>query len=420
MVWTFFLLTGAWIRFFIDATSAPTELSTNLQETLEQSSSTGTQEYGEQANNSGKQTLPVQTTPPTTTINPIVVLLPPRFNKRQQQELSASIERLHGLQTTFFQAPDHRSYLKLLNAMTQGSRQADIILLPWSEKNSIDARSATLERNDSPAALLHPQVSPLLDDPSTSFIPYALDPRVTLQKKQADSITPDTVHLSTILQSLQQYKALPPLWGIHSRELLSKQQEPRAKRYQLLSIWFKQAILLGDETTIAPLLDDTQTVRQWSCFDRASCLLSDLIQVLWIPLSSLEPTDNWEQHFSVHSFPSLNTSQPTEVRWRVIRGDETNIQGRLQWIQDYLQLLSSDTLPYHERVLPVAQNRLSRLLLQPKWQHFSASIYQLDILDTSSKQLEEAFLSTKFVDVLEDKKPLARFLEEWNAYTQKK
>lgn len=104
----------------------------------------------------------------------------------------------------------------------------------------------------------------------------------------------------------------------------------------------------------------------------------------------------------------------------MIRGDETNIQGRLQWIQDYLQLLSSDTLPYHERVLPVAQNRLSRLLLQPKWQHFSASIYQLDILDTSSKQLEEAFLSTKFVDVLEDKKPLARFLEEWNAYTQKK
>jgi hypothetical protein len=139
------------------------------------------------------------------------VLLPHRFTTRQQQELSTSIERLHGLQTKFFQATDYTSYLKLLKAMTQGNRQADIILLPWSEKTSIDERSATLERNDSPAALLHPQVSSLLDDPDTSFIPYALDPRVSVQKTEQGSNSPDTLSLATIIQVLQQKKALPPL-----------------------------------------------------------------------------------------------------------------------------------------------------------------------------------------------------------------
>ena len=73
---------------------------------------------------------------PTTTVQ---VLLPPRYNKTAQSELAATIKKYAStpIETIFYQATTYAGYLRMIETMSKGARQADIMLIPRSERELV-------------------------------------------------------------------------------------------------------------------------------------------------------------------------------------------------------------------------------------------------------------------------------------------
>jgi hypothetical protein len=80
-------------------------------------------------------------------------------------------------------------------------------------------------------------------------------------------------------------------------------------------------------------------------------------------------------------------------------------------MQAYLQLLNEDELPYHDYLLPVAQQRLQRLLLQSQYQVFASFIYQLDIIEHMQEK-KQRIEQLQRKEVLNKKKDTTQFLKE--------
>lgn len=93
--------------------------------------------------------------------------------KEKVTELMNRIDPEKNFQITLFQPTTTTTYLRAIDAMVTGDRQADIILIPRQEKERIHKWSTQIDRSATPPPVgqFHPQVGKLITDSKSMFIP---------------------------------------------------------------------------------------------------------------------------------------------------------------------------------------------------------------------------------------------------------
>jgi len=159
-------------------------------------------------------------------------------------------------QVTLFQPTTITTYLRAIDAMVTGDRQADLILLPRQEKERIHQWSTQIDRSATPPPVgqFHPQVGKLITDSKSMFIPHALDPRVTITQAQTKNLS-----LGTFLQT-----HLSPL------SFLSGQNQADPLVETLSNIWLDQLFSAANISLITKIFRSTTTE---PCLQR-TCLSS--------------------------------------------------------------------------------------------------------------------------------------------------
>lgn len=377
IMWSLLLLWVGRLWLFTTLTSKPEDIATNIQGDLQEKISDEQQnQVLEQPplswNILATDTVPTNWSAKIPTPFPLTVLLPPRTKKEKITELMNRIDPEKNFQVTLFQPTTITTYLRAIDAMVTGDRQADIILLPRQEKERIHQWSTQIDRSATPPPVgqFHPQVGKLITDSKSMFIPHALDPRVTITQAETKNLS-----LGTFLQT-----HLSPL------SFLSGQVPADPLVETLSNIWLDQLFSAANISLITKIFRSTTTE---PCLQR-TCL-SSWTTALRLPLSELTPEEI--DSFLVSIFPSLDETVPTTVRGWVVRWNDASAytRQRLLRIQKYLAVMSNDQLPYESPLLPAYFPRLSRLLLQDEWAWLQRSVYKLTILEHSSKQLQHWF-----------------------------
>lgn len=215
------------------------------------------------------------------------------------------------------------------------------------------------------------------------FVPHAIDPRVTVTKTSTKKLS-----LGTFLQNHRSPLQYTPDQILTDPLLL-----------QITTLWLEQLYSSANLTLLPKIFLTTATT---PCMMRSHCLTTDSeTSALRLPLSEL--TDQDIEQFSVNLFPSLDETVPTTVRGRVVRGNDPSlyVQQRLLWIQKYLTVMSNDQLPYESFVLPAYFPRLKRLILQDERARIHPSLYKLDLIEHSTKELDERFTTIPFTMLLD-------------------
>jgi len=384
IMWSILLVWVGRLWLFTSLTAKPEEIATNIQAELDQQIEEEQQAYTEQW---WWIQWPIHTKPNTSTkISspfPLTILLPPRVQKEKINELLVRIDPEKAFQTTLFQPTTLSTYLRAVEAMSTGSRQADVILLPRQEISLVEPWWAQIDRSvtNAPTGLFHPQIGELLTAWNSTFIPHALDPRVTITQAPTKNL-----NLWTFLQT-----HLSPL------QFGEKQPVSDLSLLSLSNIWLNQLYWAANISLLPKLFLATSTP---PCIIQTDCLGS-WTTALRLPLSTLD--NQLVQEMKLSIFPSINGEIPTTVRWRVVRGNDSRayVQQRLLWIQKYLAIVSSDQLPYESPLLPAYFPRLQRLVLQDERSWMKGSLYKLDILQDSFKQLQQRFTRLPLTSLLD-------------------
>jgi hypothetical protein len=159
-------------------------------------------------------------------------------------------------QVTLFQPTTMTTYLRAVDAMVTGDRQADIILLPRQEKERIHLWSTQIDRSATPPPVgqFHPQVGKLITDSQSMFIPHALDPWVTITQAPTKNLS-----LGTFLQTHRS-----PLIFQSGQVLVDPLVE------SLSNIWLDQLFAAANISLVTKIFRSTTTE---PCLER-TCLTS--------------------------------------------------------------------------------------------------------------------------------------------------
>lgn len=78
------------------------------------------------------------------------MLLPPWVQKNKITELMTRLDPENSFSLSVVQPPTLATFLRAIDVMTTGNRQADIILLPREEIERIHPRSTQIDRSATP------------------------------------------------------------------------------------------------------------------------------------------------------------------------------------------------------------------------------------------------------------------------------
>lgn len=380
IMWSILLLWVGRLWLFTSLTTQPEEIATNIQGELDDKIA---QEQTENNQPSGTPPVNKPITPLPTAWNsngsqlptpfPLTILLPPWVNKTYINDLFSRLDPEKNFAPTVLQPTSRTAYLRAVDAMTTGSRQADLILLPREEIDRIHAWSTQIDRSatTAPTGQFHPQIGKLLTASRSMFVPHALDPRVTLTQAPTRNLS-----LGTFLQT-HRSPLLISTWTANNSPLL----------HTLGNIWLEQLFSASNISLVSKVFLASSSD---ACTLMRTCM-SSWATALRLPLSELNQADVDTR--VVSRFPTLDDTMPTTVRWRTIRGNDAPpfIQQRLLRIQNYLTVMSNDQLPYEASLLPAYFPRLKRLILQDEWSRIQPSLYKLSLLEYSSKALSSRF-----------------------------
>lgn len=400
IMWSILLVCVGWVFLFNQLITKPEEISTNIQQELD----TKLQDEQQLISDNQDQWSSLEP-PPNNSVSPenitlpwpfpLTVLLPPRVKQTTMQEMFRQLESAQLFQPIFVQPATYTTYLRAIESMTTGQRQADLILLPRQEINRLDGWWTQIDRSQTPAPTgqFHPQLADLLTSAKSAFIPHALDPRVTV------TTTPQTnLSLGTFLQIYPSPLQIPKQAATQHPLLL-----------QISAVWLDQLFRLDNSSLIPKLFLSTTPA---PCTLRALCFDSGA-NALWLPISELVDSSNMPLSF--HPFPSLDGTLPTVVWWWVVRGNDNpeKITQRLLWIQQYLVAMSADQLPYESPLLPAYHPRLSRLILQDDLARLQPVIYKLSLITRSHSQLTNRFSLLPLSHLIDGSYRPELYLEKW-------
>ena len=189
----------------------------------------------------------------------IQIIVPPFIDEAVLQSLRKEIFKTKKV-TANIQVPRTRHTYEEMIKEQYATPSVDIIMLPTDRINSFDQRGIHIPLKKPLAPLFHPLFEPLINHSEATFIPYALDPYVTLHQQNIN-FTSTPISLAriqnTLLTLTTQPNTVPFLFGITKADitLLSQDKQAYPGYLSLLIRFIEQAKILRNTYVIEFFLD---------------------------------------------------------------------------------------------------------------------------------------------------------------------
>lgn len=354
------------------------------------------------------------------------------------------------------QAPHEQAYWHTLAQRYDDphSFTYDLALIPSTRYYELAESLGHIPFTQDISPLFAAYLRPLIISPDATFVPFALDPLVTLVHNNAWSISANLTHqrIQQILRTPRETTLpyLPLLFGFDADEvaLLRMQRFPFATYSDVAVTLVRQAIDMQDSsillfyrdipdrsTTLLRNIISTVSERLSVCssFIIGCIVRFGLVDVGLIYVSDLDRIDEllpqgtaWERHYTWGAFPTRTLSYP--VRWRGIvmvepsSGEEAQVNdadsrrlrdARIRWIQTYLQYIVQERFTSNSYTLsPLNAVRATQLLHQ-RYLHLKQQL-QFGALMTNYKSFGDRLWNDEsFYEMLQGERRIQLFLQQF-------
>lgn len=373
------------------------------------------------------------------TLSRITIIVPMRVDTVQFRELTKRIAQEYHVQATVRTAKTLTDYKNILHALVQHPQQADIVLVPTNRIDSFTDWWYRIPFKQSISPLFDPIFRTRIDHQAFTYLPYLIDPMVTLYNTQ--SYTPKWKTTFSDLQSalLTPRKTtssyLPLLFGIDAGDLALLEQENAAyPGYIELLELFVSMDLSRNTTTLLDFflqtshrnttrfhaLSHTLGERVDSCqYWPHLCLLAYDIADIWFgwlhELSQLEGNfPHARAQIAYSNIPTLDQTYPVTGWWWVVSKQSTDMPATLTWIKWYLELLVDEEPVLHDYAFSASSAIYQRQKIEDRYLPLAWFAHQYKLVIGSLTDSHELLQNSSLIPMLRGEYSKGIFLKSMN------
>lgn len=373
----------------------------------------------------------------------IRILFPPRVAQQDITALTMAVRQIVDIQANAVRAESMQAYETARQASLSSTNQdRDIILVStFNGQDSINA-SKHIPFTTDISGYFSPLVGKLIRSTSWTFVPYAIDPLVTIIHRQINT-NPKSFSRDLLQHTIASPRTLPSdiphlwsLFGVSPTDILLGRNNKEAYPWytEILSIFTEQAI----QTKTAGILtylsqipsrefwvfrDITHLVSekfpQCTTFP-IQCILRYQLGDIWFThLSDLDilrmefpQWDRREQNYTITNFPTSNLWYPITARWFIIPKKVKSPASAYERIRGYLLLATQQRLISSSYTLSPFAELLETQLLQSIYRNLSDQI-TYGYLSQFNLATQENKLRQQLRDVLDQRYNAQLFLRTY-------
>ncbi len=355
----------------------------------------------------------------------ITVIVPAWVDSAEFKQALLTIEINHGIKTKVSKVNTITEYQQILRAVLQHPEKADIVLVPTNWIESFTNRWYYIPFKNSIAPLFHSLFRTRVDHTWFTYVPYMLDPYVTLynpasyQPQGKTTFSDVQSALLTPRKSTSGY--LPLLFGIDAGDvaLLEQWAVPYPWYIELLQlflnmdIWAETISLLEffNQTTYRDTvrfhaLSTALGERVNSCQYRPQlCLLAyDLSDIGFWRLHEVgvleDEFPNSRARIEFSNIPTLGESYPVTWRGRVISKQSENIQSSLTRTKWYLEIIVDKEPTLHKTALSATNALYQRQKIENRYLPLSTFESQFELIVWSITDNQKLLQKTALLPML--------------------
>ena len=373
----------------------------------------------------------------------IRILFPPRVAPQDITALTMAVRQIVDIQATAVRAESLQAYeTARQSSLTSPNQDRDIILVStFNGQDSIDA-SKHIPFTTDISAYFSPLVGKLIRSASWTFVPYAIDPLVTIIHRQVNT-NPKNFSRDLLQHTIASPRILPAdiphlwsLFGVSPTDILLGRNNKEAYPWytEILSVFTEQAIQTKTPgiLTYLPQIpsrefwifrDITRLVSekfpQCATFPIPCILRYQLGDIWFTHLSDLDilriefpQWDRREQNYTITNFPTSSLWYPITARWFIIPQKVKSPAPAYERIKGYLLLATQQRLVSSSYTLSPFAELLETQLLQSIYRNINDQI-TYGYLSKFNLATQENTLRQQLRDVLDQKYNAQLFLRTY-------
>ncbi len=373
----------------------------------------------------------------------IRILFPPRVAPQDIIALTMAVRQIVDIQATAVRAESLQAYeTARQSSLTSPNQDRDIILVStFNGQDSINA-SKHIPFTTDISAYFSPLVGKLIRSASWTFVPYAIDPLVTITHRQVNT-NPKNFSRDLLQHTIASPRILPAdiphlwsLFGVSPTDILLGRNNKEAYPWytEILSVFTEQAIQTKTPgiLTYLPQIpsrefwifrDITRLVSekfpQCATFPIPCILRYQLGDIWFTHLSDLDilriefpQWDRREQNYTITNFPTNSLWYPITARWFIIPQKVKSPAPAYERIKGYLLLATQQRLISSSYTLSPFAELLETQLLQSIYRNINDQI-TYGYLSKFNLATQENTLRQQLRDVLDQKYNAQLFLRTY-------
>lgn len=380
------------------------------------------------------------TIPPTTSVaSPVTVslLIPAWVDTPEFQKLLTYLSEEYAITTTVRKVETIDEYKSLLRRTLQRPEETQLVLVPTNWIESFTQWWYKIPFKESISPLYDPLFRPWVDHEQFTYIPYALDPLITLYNPA--SFTPQGKTTFSDLQSalLTPRKTsssyIPLVFGIDAGDLalLEQGKTPYPGYLELLEV-FVTMDALSQTTTLLDYFNQT-TYRDTSSFHSLTARLAERVESCqyWphLCLLAYDIGDFWfgwlhEREIVNYHFPNARTtvamtnlpvnqsSYPVTGRGRIVNKEPEGIPWALRRVKWYLDITHAQEPVLHQTVFSALNSISQRQRIEDKYLPLSPYISSYSLTVGSLTDSQKLIQKTPLLPMLRGEYSKAIFMKK--------
>ncbi len=372
-------------------------------------------------------TLPTENTiiAPAIPTGSVTVIIPSWVDSSEFKQALTTIELQHGIKTKVSKVKTITEYQQILRAVLQHPEQADIVLVPTNWLDSFTNRWYYIPFKNSIAPLFHPLFRTRVDHKWFTYVPYALDPYVTLYNPasyQPQGKTTFSDLQSALLTPRKNTSGyLPLLFGIDAGDLAVLEQwaVPYPGYIELLTLFLEMDIW-AETISLLEFFNQT-TYRDTARFHALSTALGERVNscqywpqlcLLAYDLSDIgfgwlhevgvleDEFPNSRTEIAFSNIPTIGETYPVTWRGRVISEQSQSMQSSLTRTKGYLEVIVDEEPILHSAVLSATNALYQRQKIENRYLPLATFESQFELIVWSITDNQKLIQKTALIPML--------------------
>lgn len=316
----------------------------------------------------GQDQIPANILPNTSGENKQVnVLIPEIFTHTGRADIIQSTKNIYDTTVNIYTISGYNTYKNIIDQQLSWL-QIDVIMIPSDLLLSYIPYASKLPSNENLWPYVHPMFKNIIDQPGYSYIPYAIDPILTLVSAQINNNTLSLQDIFTYIALRKESKkfAMPLIFGLDQTDkaLLQENKENFAGQFMYLYIWLQKIVQEVNITELRTFIDiiNSKLPYVWNSANieeittrlanrNPACKrFKDICLMAYgfgdIKFARYSEQYTWDKYFSGASTQRSDTRQlpftngnsyPTKARWFIVNTKTNNAVGALQFMEQYIK-----------------------------------------------------------------------------------